>query len=93
MSADATSENLTFHDRLCEVVHIPGVSSVGDDIDCADGILAMPEMQAIKQALRDYVAMRSPGTLTTADTVESVMERNLRWSGLPESVARWVMQP
>lgn len=59
--------------------------------DLAAAMLAMPEMQAIKQALHDVVAMRSPGSLTTSDTVQSVMLRNMRWAGLPDSVQAWVL--
>ena len=52
----------------------------------AEAVLATPEMQAIRRAFRSAWG-------SDIESAPVSLTRNLRQSGLPESVVQWVVQP
>ena len=59
----------------------------------ARAVLAMPEMQAIREALLYAAEARSSsGWLYSTSTIDDVRRRGCARLGLPESVVAWVLQ-
>lgn len=75
-----------FRDAIAAAVHLPGISEANETRVQADAVLAMPEMQAIRDELWGYAI-----TLQQEFGVNQSTEDFILGMELPPAVIAWVL--